>query len=316
MGSTDNSNLFLQIVEHLDGSITRPFIPLAAPSPDPPVLSKDLVLNSDHNTSLRLYLPSKPTSQNQKLPVILFFHGGGFVLCSPSTAFYHDSCQAMAESLPALVISASYRLAPEARLPAAYEDAEEALKWVQTQAQNPLSSDNWLSTHADFSKFFLMGSSSGGNIAYHTALSAKSMDLTPLNLCGAILNQPYFGGVERTKTEENSQDDFMVPLIANDNLWRLSLPVGSDRDHGFCNPEKAVPGKARGIVRCLVLGCSGDPLFDRQNLFAELLERDGVEVVKKMDEGGFHAMELFVPEKGECLFKDVREFVYGKIGGN
>lgn len=96
-------NPFLQIVEHPDGTITRPFVPQSPPNPNPPVLSKDLPLNPSRGTYLRLYLPIAAASPDQKLPVLLFFHGGGFVLFSPSDASYHASCEAMAASLPALV---------------------------------------------------------------------------------------------------------------------------------------------------------------------------------------------------------------------
>ncbi|XP_078173505.1 putative carboxylesterase 8 [Carex rostrata] len=312
MGSDSGiPNPFLQIVEHPDGTITRPFVPQSPPNPNPPVLSKDLPLNPSRGTYLRLYLPIAAASPDQKLPVLLFFHGGGFVLFSPSDATYHASCEAMAASLPALVISASYRLAPETRLPGAYDDAAEAILWVQSQAANPASADPWLLTHGDFSKFFVMGSSSGGNIAYHAGLRAKSMDLCPIHLSGVIINQPYFGGIERTESEEASEEDPVVPLRSNDMLWRLTLPIGSDRDHEFANPVKAGLDEAVGMVRCMVLGLKGDPLFDRQKLFADALEKKGVEVVKKLDGSGFHAMELFVPPQAEALFKDVREFVYG-----
>lgn len=209
------------------------------------------------------------------------------------------------------VISASYRLAPETRLPGAYEDAVEALSWVQSQAVDRSSADPWLSTHGDFSKFFLMGSSSGGNIAYHTGLHAKSIDLTPVQLNGIILNQPYFGGVERTESEAASEEDSVLPLRANDTLWRLALPIGSNKDHAFANPVKHGLGGAVGMVKCMVVGCKGDPLFDRQKLFTEKLEKEGVEVVKRLDGTGSHAIELFVPDKAEALFKEVRGFVYG-----
>lgn len=209
------------------------------------------------------------------------------------------------------VISASYRLAPETRLPGAYDDAVEALSWVQSQAANLASADPWLSAHGDFSKFFMMGSSSGGNIAYHAGLRAKSMDLSPICLNGLIINQPYFGGVERTESELAGEDDPVVPLRTNDMLWRLTLPIGSDRDHEYANPVKAGLDAAVGLVRCMVLGLRGDALFDRQKAFAEALEKKGVEVMKRLDDTGFHAIELFVPPKAEALFTEVRKFIYG-----
>ncbi|KAJ4774833.1 alpha/beta-Hydrolases superfamily protein [Rhynchospora pubera] len=312
MGSSIQ-NPFLQIVEHPDGTITRPYVPESPPNPkDAPVLSKDLTLNPSHGTYVRIYLPADAKTKGQKLPIILFFHGGGFVLFSPKDATYHASCEAMATSVQALVISANYRRAPETRLPGAYDDAVEALSWVRSQAANLATADPWLSTHGDFSKFFMMGSSSGGNIAYQAAVRAKSMDLSPIRLSGVIINQPYFGGVERTKSEEGSVNDPVVPLHSNDMLWRLTLPIGADRDHEFANPMKTTGlAEAVGLGKCMVLGLIGDGLYDRQKVFADMLEQKGVDVVKRLDDTGIHAMELFVPPKAEALFREVREFVHG-----
>jgi acetyl esterase/lipase len=209
------------------------------------------------------------------------------------------------------VISASYRLAPETRLPGAYDDAVEALLWIQSQASNLALAEPWLLTHGDFSRFFVMGSSSGGNIAYRAGIRAKSMDLSAISLRGLIINQPYFGGIERTQSELAGEDDPVVPLRTNDMLWRLTLPIGADRDHEYANPVKAGLDEAIGLVRCMVLGLKGDALFDRQKEFADALEQKGVEVVKRLDDTGFHAIELFVPPKAEALFTEVRKFVFG-----
>ncbi|XP_072995456.1 carboxylesterase 1-like [Typha latifolia] len=298
--SDTTTSVLVQIVEHLDGTITRPFIPLSPPSPNPPpVLSKDVVLNPTHRTSLRLYLPAA----SGKLPILLFFHGGGFVLFNYSSTIYHICCESMSLSLPALVVSLDYRLAPEHRLPAAYDDAVEALLWLRE------SNDPWITNHGDLSKVFLTGSSSGANIAYQVAVRSSKLHLPPLNLCGLVLNQPYFGGVERTHSERELEGDSILPLRANDTLWRLSLPKGVDRDHEFSNPVKA-DGKVVKLPRCLVKGSKGDPLLDRQREFAKWLEEGGVEVVEKIDPEGFHAAELFVENKAAELFGEIREFVY------
>ncbi|XP_072995457.1 carboxylesterase 1-like [Typha latifolia] len=297
--SDTTTSLFVQIVEHLDGTITRPFSPVSPPSPDAPVLSKDVVLNPTHRTSLRLYLPAA----SGKLPILLFFHGGGFVLFNSSSTFYHLFCESMSLSLPVLVVSVDYRLAPEHRLPAAYDDAVEALHWLRE------SNDSWIKNHGDLSKVFLMGSSSGANMVYQVARRSLKLHLPPLNLCGLVLNQPYFGGVERTPSERELEEDSILPLRANDTLWRLSLPKGANRDHEFSNPVKA-GGKVVKLPRCLVKGSKGDPLLDRQREFAKWLEEGGVKVVEKIDPEGFHAAELFVEKKAKELFGEIREFVY------
>ncbi|KAK1313833.1 putative carboxylesterase 8 [Acorus calamus] len=244
-----------------------------------------------------------------QLPVIIFFHGGGFILFSASTAFYDSSCALIARSVPAIVLSVDYRLAPESRLPSAYDDALDALLWLGDEgAQDP-----WLQEQGDLSRCFIMGSSSGGNIAYHAArrvFSGVRVDLGPVKVVGLILNQPFFGGVERTESE--TEDDDVLPLGATDMMWRLSLPVGADRDHEYCNPsreEAATKGDEHLLPRCLVRGHVGDPLINRQRAFVKLLKGRTEGLVAKMEEEGCHAVEIFDPELAKKFVSDIRDFV-------
>jgi len=306
-----SENLFMKIAVHPDGTITRPVVPSVPASLDAAngaaVSSRDVPLDASLGTYFRLYLPS-PVPQSKKLPVILYFHGGGFVVFSADTVFYHASCEAMAAAVPAIVASVDYRLAPEHRLPAAYDDAVAAVLWLRDAAP----ADHWIAAHGDLSRCFVMGSSSGGNLAFNVGIRTKGVDLSPAAVRGLVLHQPYLGGVERTPSEAASEDDFMVPLEANDKLMSLALPVGADRDHEFSNPVKVMaPEAVVGLPRCLVSGSDGDPLVDRQKGFAAWLQDSGVDVIAKMEGSGFHAAELFVPEKADELFAAVREFVYG-----
>ncbi|CAL5000701.1 unnamed protein product [Urochloa decumbens] len=280
---TKENNLFMQIAVHPDGTITRPEVPLIPPCSGggAAVFSRDVPLDASLGTNLRLYLPNPAPPPPTKLPVVLFFHGGGFVLFSPATAFYHAHCEAMAAALPCLVASLDYRLAPERRLPAAYDDAASAL-----------------------------ACSSGGNMAFFAGLRLVNSP-SAAAVRGLLLHQPYLGGEERTPSEAASGDDAMLPLEANDRLWSLALPKGADRDHEFCNPTKTMsPAALAGLPRCLVTGNRGDPLIDRQREFARwLAEQGGVEVVARMDHEGGHAAELFVPESAHELFDAMREFM-------
>ncbi|KAM0871314.1 hypothetical protein ACQ4PT_039448 [Festuca glaucescens] len=304
-----SENIFMQIAVHPDGTITRPFVPAVPASLDAAVSSRDVPLDASLGTYIRLYLPNPvDPPPSTKLPIILYFHGGGFVIFSADTVFYHASCEAMAAAVPAIVASVDYRLAPEHRLPAAYDDAVAAVLWLRYAAQE----DPWIAARGDLSQCFLMGSSSGGNLAFNAAVRTRGVDLSPATVRGVLLHQPYLGGVERTPSEAASEDDFMVPLEANDKLIGLALPVGADRDHEFSNPVKAMaPEALAGLPRCMVSGSDGDPLIDRQRGFVAWLRDGGVDMVDKTDGAGFHAAELFVPEKAGELFAAVREFVHG-----
>ncbi|KAK1266377.1 putative carboxylesterase 8 [Acorus gramineus] len=301
------TNIFLQVKEIITATtttVTRPPNPTSPPVPD---LSRDIPINPSTKTWLRIYRPPQLTPK--KLPVILFFHGGGFFLFSASTAFYDSSCANIARSVPAIVLSVDYRLAPESRLPSAYDDALDALLWLSDEgAQDP-----WLQEQGDLSRCFIMGSSSGGNIVYHAArrvFSGVGLDLGPVKVVGLILNQPFFGGVERTESE--TEDDDVLPLRATDMMWRLSLPVGADRDHEYCNPsreEVATKGDEYLLPRCLVRGHVGDPLINRQRAFVKLLKGRTEGLVAKMEEEGCHAVEVFDPELAKKFVSDIRDFV-------
>ena len=141
-----------------------------------PIQWKDVVYNAAHVLRLRMYRPTddNTTTANNKLPVLVYFHGGGFCLLSFEMTSFHAGALRLATELPALVLSADYRLAPEHRLPAALDDAESVFSWLRAQATSSSASgagpDPWLAESADFARVFVSGDSAGGNISHHVAV--------------------------------------------------------------------------------------------------------------------------------------------------
>ncbi|KAI5642007.1 hypothetical protein M9H77_00204 [Catharanthus roseus] len=313
---------YMGFVKNPDGSLTR----LPPPLPDTPAsddptnpfhLSKDITINQSNKTWVRLFVPRKSFDSEPitKLPILIYFHGGGFLVISAASSVFYSLYNGLTIEIPAIVVSVEYRLAPEHRLPAAYDDSMEVLHWIKN------SDDEWLTKYGDVSKCFLMGTSAGGNISLHVGLLAASSvdDLKPLEIKGLILHCPFFGGKERTDSELRMELDKVLPLCVTDIVWDLSLPIGTDRDHEYSNPM--MMGIKRDIIdqikrlgwKILVTGCDGDPLIDRQIEIVKKLEEFGVSVVSKFEEGGFHGFDILDPCMTRELIKLVKEFVESSL---
>lgn len=124
------------------------------------VASRDVVIDKDFEIWVRLYLPHSHLqleNSQSKMPVLLYFHGGGFCFLSPAFVSSHRFCQRLAANLGVIVVSVNYRLAPDHRLPAAYHDSITVLQWLSSQSHDP-----YFSTFGDLNNVFLVGDSSGG----------------------------------------------------------------------------------------------------------------------------------------------------------
>lgn len=131
-------------IDRIMGTETVP----AGFDPTTGVTSKDVVIDSETGLYVRLYLPDMATSRtgspsppknandNKKLPVLVYFHGGGFVTQSAASPVYQRFLNVLAAKAGVLIVSVNYRLAPEHPLPAAYEDSFRALTWAAGSAGN------------------------------------------------------------------------------------------------------------------------------------------------------------------------------------
>lgn len=310
----------LHIALNPDGTVDRllkiPSVP-ATPdvlSPDQPTVSKDVTLDAEKKTSLRIFRPTKLPSNDSavaKLPIFIYFHGGGFVDFRADTAMIHENCNKLTVEVPAVLVSVDYRLAPEHRLPAQYEDAVDAILWVKKQAELEGEGDEWLRDYGDFSRCILYGVSNGANMVYHAALRAMYHNLEPMKISGLIMNQPMFSGNKRTRSELKFATDPFLPLPAIDLYWSLSLPPGTDRDHRFSNPMADTPhkDKIKSLGRCLVIGFGGDPMVDKQQAFVQMLVLEGVPVEARFDDVGFHGIDLIDARRAAALMTFIKEFV-------
>ncbi|KAK4411330.1 putative carboxylesterase 8 [Sesamum angolense] len=306
----------LGIAWNKDGTLNRTVqIPMVDPTPyqdtkpTPTALSQDIYLSPYNKAYIRLYIPLNPP-KNKKLPLIIYLHGGDFVLFSASTVIFHNFCNDIASQFPAVVASVEYRLGPENPLPAAYDDALNAIFWAKNQALGVGGRDPWME-YADFSRVFLLGSSAGANIVYHVALRALDFDIRPLQIKGLLLNQAYFGGRQPTQSELRLKDDPYVALYVNHVLWSLALPRNLNRDHEFCNPISGgtYMGRVFRLPKVYIKADYGDPLVDRSVQLAKFLQSCRVPVYYRFNQGGFHGIELQNRTAAQELYNEMKWFV-------
>lgn len=291
----------------------------ASDKPDQGVASRDVVIDaSTSHVWARLYLPRSTNSADErkrgKLPLVIYFHGGGFVIGSPAWSIYHVFMCRLASEINSVIVSVGYRLAPEHRLPVAYDDCFSAVEWVRQQAQTlNEAGESLLRSYCDFSRCFLAGDSAGGNIAHHVALRVAKADMKPLHIRGAIIIQPFFGGESCSKWECETSDPALTRKWI-DVFWKLSLPLGANRDHFACNPIFNL-SKLKDILLPPVLLCISerDVLRERNLQYFEALKRAGQNVRHVIFKDMGHAFQVLQPQSPRIqeLIKTIHDFIDG-----
>ncbi|KAK7283724.1 hypothetical protein RIF29_13464 [Crotalaria pallida] len=278
------------------------------PTPVNGVATKDVTVDAANNVWFRVFTPTAATSA-ASLPVIVFFHGGGFAFLSPASPGYDAVCRRFCRKIPAVVVSVNYRLCPEHRYPAQYDDGFAAVKFL---AENRAA----LPEIADVSKCFFAGDSAGANIAHHVAVRVCELELRGVRLIGLVSIQPYFGGEERTEAELRLTDAPLVSVARTDWLWKVLLPDGSNRDHPASNVSgpNAVDLSGVDYPDTLVFVGGFDPLQDWQRRYYEWLKKCGKKAQLIEYPNMIHAFYVFpdLPEASQ-LISQVKDFIVDKL---
>ncbi|KAL0317127.1 UNVERIFIED_CONTAM: putative carboxylesterase 18 [Sesamum angustifolium] len=314
--------LILGLVRHVyirrDGTINRRVLRLLDSKASAPatklikgtrVSTSDVPIDPSRDLWFRLFVPADGGS-GKLLPLIVYFHGGGFTNFGPDSQSFDDLCSRLAAEAPAVVASVNYRLAPEHRYPCQYEDGFDALKFINTQNYAVLPATT------DLSKCFIAGDSAGGNIAHHVTFRAcrDRHELDRLKIIGLVGLQPFFGGEERTESELRLTSTPMLKVERTDWMWRCFLPEGADRNHPaahvFGDGPAAKDLKNIDFPKVLVIKGGYDPLQDWQERYAQWLKNCGktVEVIEYPN--AFHGFYGFPEVPGyDLLISDVAKFI-------
>ncbi|KAK9742250.1 hypothetical protein RND81_03G158800 [Saponaria officinalis] len=291
---------FLQVFS--DGSVKRFHPHIALPSPESCELYRSRDVNIDLSKGIigRMFFPNTPTIITNKLPILVYFHGGGFCIGSTTWLNYHVFLGHLASEANLIILSVNYRLAPENRLPIAYLDGYDSLKWL-IENQN---SDPWLK-QGDLSRVFLSGDSAGANIAHNVAINVIKNELSGIKITGLLLTHPFFGSENRTIQEMENENGNEVKM--NDMFWKLSIPEGLTRDYFGCNFEnnEVDEGEWGRFPSVMVFVAGLDFLMERGVMYVEYLRKKNVKDVKLVeakDEG--HIFHIYNPQcEATCLLR-------------
>jgi acetyl esterase len=227
--------------------------------PEPPAMAQVRELRAGE-VPLRLYRPAG-TSGSERLPVLVYFHGGGWTIGDLDT---HDVlCRQLAQASGAAVVSVDYRLGPEQRFPAAVDDCVAATRWVRAQADT---------LALDASRLAVGGDSAGGNLAAVVCLVLREAG-EPLPAFQLLI----YPATDMRAVAPSHTSNGQGYLLTRDSIayyrghYLLDAAQWTDwRASPLLAPDH------RGLPPALVLTAGFDPLRDEGLQYANALSAAGV----------------------------------------
>ena len=238
-----------------------------APEPVAKVENKSIA-SPGGEIPIRIYTPAGPGP----FPVLLYIHGGGWVIADLDT--YDSSPRALANAAKTVVVSTHYRQAPEHPFPASHEDAFTAYKWVRENAG---------SFNGDPNRVAVAGESAGGNMAAAISLMAREQNV-PLPLHQVLIYPVASTDMDTPSFQENAN---AKPLNKAMMEWFAK--------HEFQNPQNKhdpridlVNASLRGLPSTTIITAEIDPLRSEGKVLADKLKVAGVDVDYKNYDGVTH----------------------------
>lgn len=243
--------------------------------PERPVTEEVVRLGAGASgVSLHLY---KPADAAGPLPVILYLHGGGFVLGDAET--YALQSARIALECSALVVFVEYRLSPEHPFPAAVEDALAAVDWVLAEAAN----------HAgDPAYFVLMGDSAGANLSIALMRHYKQQRLfrAVCLLYPLVDARPYLGLASRLGSDREFATGYYLEFAETEYFAKAYLPEPEMATDTRVSPVLATD--IDGLPPILFYAAENDVLRDQGRFFVEQLKAAGNDVRYRCFDGLIH----------------------------
>ena len=247
--------------------------------PEPPQVASVQALATADGVPLRLYKPERPSAG--PLPVLVYFHGGGWTMGDLDT---HDVlCRQLCVGAGVAVAAVDYRMGPEHRFPAAVDDSVSATRWVQAQAS---------ALGLDARRVAVGGDSAGGNLAAVVALTlrdaADAADRAPL--AHQLLIYPATD--MRCQADSHRRNGRGYVLTADTVAYFRGHYISDPALYSDWRASPLLATSHQGLPPALVLTAGYDPLVDEGRQYADTLSAAGNRVQYVCFERQIHG---FVP---------------------
>lgn len=225
-----------------------------------------------HEIPVRHYVPKVPVAADSREPILVYFHGGGFVIGNLDT---HDEfCRYLSLYADMQVLSVDYRLAPEHPAPAAVLDCLDALSWVHEHAER---------LGIDTDAICVGGDSAGGNLAAVVAQQSKHLPYAP---AAQLLIYPLTDAVKSYTSHQQYGEGLTLTLQDKHLFEYFYIHQGALKpDDVLISP---VYGDVQGVAPAYVVTAEADILVDEGEAYAYQLRQAGVPVYSERVYGQPH----------------------------
>lgn len=302
-----NYNRDLKLFSFLNPPVVLPLLPFMqffmkafyyTDFPDKELSSKDITVYTRDNGKIpaRVYTPAG--KENEKLPCIIFYHGGGFVY---NAAPHHFTlAKNLAKAVGARVIFPDYRLAPKHPFPAAVNDAFDTYLFVRKNA---------FALGIDENKIVLCGDSAGGNLSAVTCLLAKENGIA--QPAAQLLLYPFVDGDRETESMKEFTDTPMCNAKAAVQYNKSYIPDGT-ADKAYLFSAVDAPDHS-GLAEAYIETAEFDCLHDGGVKYFEKLKKSGTEATLFETKGTMHGYDIATKSETYALCMKKRTEFLKKI---
>jgi acetyl esterase len=249
------------------------------------------------NLPIRIYRPS----EENNLPALVFFHGGGWVL--NFLDIYEPALRKIAKNGNFVIIAVDYQKAPEHSYPAPLDDCYATLKWVIENAKD---------LGVDLAAIGVGGDSAGGNLASSVALKASNEQL--ISLAFQLLIYPCNDYQMNYPSATNYSQGYGLTTQAMKWFWDQYLSKVEDREDPYAVPIKA--NSLRGVAPAILIAAEFDQLTDDVKNYYQKLIKDSVPAIYKEFAGQIHGFFNLsgVTDDAESLYSEIAKEINAVLG--